>query len=92
MFDIDEKFEDYSQPNGKSYLKINSDKPLDPYRISYPITWTGFLNGKPIKIIQMGQSSSSTSDYDFIQFPEDDRGLCGDIAHIIDRKLHKLLD
>lgn len=92
MWDIDEKIEDYSQPSRKSYIRLNSNKPLNPYYISYPVEWTGFVNSKPVKIIQMGQSSSSTSDYDFSEFPEEHLGLRGDIVEHIDTKLKRLLD
>jgi hypothetical protein len=91
MWDINEIVEDYSRPNGKSYINLNSNNKLDPYHISYPISWTGFVNSKPIKIIQKGQTSSSVSDYDFTEFPEEYLGLRASIVGLIDKKL-RILD
>lgn len=92
MWDIDQTIKDNSKRSGKSSLYLNSNKPLNPYHISYPIEWTGFLNGKSIKIIQMKESSSRTADYDFSELALEDSVLKGDIAKYIDTKLKRCLD
>ncbi len=92
MWDIDEDIEDYSRSSRKSYIRLNSNKPLNPYHISYPVEWIGFMNNKPVKIVQKDQSSSSASDYDFVEFPKEYLRFSGDIVHFIDTKLKRRLD
>lgn len=90
MWDISETLEDYSQPNRRNYLKLKSNQPLNPYTISYPIEWKGYLNSNPIKVIQINESSSRTADFNFALLPIEYTGLQGVIARFINSKLRCL--
>jgi hypothetical protein len=70
MWQIVEKFDDYTHPTGKGTVLLNANKDMNPYTLSYPITWTGYINDTEVIIIQKTQSALVESDFDFIEFPE----------------------
>jgi hypothetical protein len=70
MWQIEKEFDDYSHPIGKGWVNLKADKPMNPYRITYSITWSGFVSGNNVKIIRKRQSSYSLNDFDFSGFPE----------------------
>jgi hypothetical protein len=91
MWLINEYFEDIGSFRNKSSLHLNADKPIDPYHISYPILWTGFLNNEKIVIKQLGESSSRFTDYEFIEYPENFSYLQVRVVKYIDDYL-RILD
>jgi len=70
MWQIKEEFKDNRHPIGKSWVYLNADKPINPWHISYPITWSGFVDGNKVKIIQKGQLAYSVDDFEFEEFPK----------------------
>jgi hypothetical protein len=91
MWQINEAFEDIGRFRDKSTLFLNADKPINPYSITYPILWAGFLNNEKVMIKQIDSSSFHISDYDFIDFPDEYSYLQGAIVKAIDKYL-KILD
>jgi len=91
MWQISEEFEDYTHPIGKGWVNLNADKPMNPYHISYPITWSGFVSGQEVRIIQKSFSAFSLSDFDFVEFPDKYSYIKSDIVKWIDKYL-RILD
>lgn len=93
MWQIDKKVDDYGgHPSGKCYIFLNADKPMSPYHISYPVTWSGQVGGYDAKIIQLTDSARRIEDFNFEVFPEKYSYLKTDIINWIDEYLHKMLD
>ena len=90
MWQIEKEFDDYTHPIGKGWLNLNADKPMNPYKISYPIIWSGFISNIKVEIIQKGKSSYSVNDFDFKDFPEKYSFLKGDIVAWINKYLKTL--
>ena len=70
MWEINESFKDSTELSGFVSILLKSDKPLNPYHVSYPITWSGFVNNEPIEIVQPSENSSYMSDFEFTKYPE----------------------
>lgn len=92
MWDINKSFKDNAEPSGHVTIMLNADKPLNPYHISYPITWTGFINNDKIVIIQPSSSSSFSENYEFTTFPIRLSMYEGKIVKLIDNCLRRALD
>ena len=69
MYDIDELFEDFSQPMKKSRLALNADKAIN-FQVLSPIVWTGYLNNEKIKILQTEEHARILTSFEFEVFPE----------------------
>jgi len=70
MWQIDKQFEDDYHPSGKGYVYLKADKPMTPYHITYPVTWTGFVGRIKVQIIQKSDSALTLDDFDFKDYPE----------------------
>lgn len=92
MWDINESFKDSTELSGSVTIFLNSDKPLNPYHISYPISWTGYINNTPIEIIQLSSSSKFIENYEFKTYPNGYSMYHNRIVSIIDNCLRKALD
>lgn len=91
MWQINKEYSDPSHPRGKQGIYLNADKPMSPYHISYPITWSGFVGQNKVIIIQKGESAKYSDDFDFVNFPSALSYLQGEIATYIDNYL-RILD
>lgn len=90
MWQINEVFEDYDHPVGKGWLYLNADKPMNPYHITYPVTWSGTIAQKEVKIVQRGNFVFSLDDLEFEIFPEKYEYVKGRIVEWIDDYLRVL--
>ena len=87
MWEIEKRFQD----EAKSYwLRLNADKVIHSYSISYPIMWQGLLNNDEIELVQMGQSSNSVEDFEFVSFPVNSEELKELVTEIINIHLKKI--
>lgn len=91
MWKISKQFDDYSHPMGKGWLRLNTDPPINPFTISYPVTWIGFINENKVRIIQKDRETITIDDFDFIEFPEKYAYLKAYIVEWIDEYL-RILD
>lgn len=91
MWEIDERLDVSAYHLGRNKIYLNSDKQIDTYHITYPITWKGLLNGNKVEITQKTSSSSFMDDYEFVIYPEEFSDLKGEIVQVIDRYL-RILD
>lgn len=64
MYEIDEITQGVS-------VQLTPDKALFPGRFIIPITWTGFVNGEEIEIIQNSFVAKSINDFKFSKFPNE---------------------
>ena len=85
------EFHDYSQHKEKGYVQLTPDKIVSLNFNDYPITWTGFISGSNIKILQLA-SSSSISDFDFEMFPEKYNHMKNEIINEIDEYISVHMD
>ena len=92
MYQINKDIPDYSSPNNKSSVMLNPNKTINPYTITYPVEWKGFVAGVPITIIQKGSSSSFIDDYDFLDIPPQISNLKHSVVEVIDTYLKRMLD
>ena len=92
MWDINQSFKDNTELSGHVTIMLNADKPLNPYNISYPVTWNGFINNEKIVIIQSSSSSSFSENYEFKTFPISFSIYEGRIVKLIDTCLRRALD
>lgn len=92
MWDINQSFTDSTELSGRVSIFLNSDKALNPYNISYPITWTGYINNHPIEIIQPSSSSSFIENYEFSTYPNGYSLYHSRIVSLIDTCLRRSLD
>ena len=91
MWEINENFEDFKRPNRPGLVGLNPDKEINHYQVSYPITWTGFISGHKIEIIQKRESALFLSDFEFKSFPPEYESMKGQIIDWINHSL-KCLD
>jgi hypothetical protein len=94
MWQISEEFIDYnSVPGGtrKQHILLNADKPINAFYGAYPITWTGFVAGYKVEIIQLSESSLSLKDFEFKTYPDQYQSEKGDIVKHIDNFLKRAL-
>ena len=92
MWDINQTFKDVTQPRGKSSVFLDADKPLDPYHITYPVTWSGYFNNEKIEIVQNSSMSSLSGSYEFTTYPADASLFESEIIKAIDDLLRRALD
>ncbi|MDM1412536.1 hypothetical protein HX038_17635 [Myroides odoratimimus] len=92
MWQINKRFKDSTELSGNVTIFLNANKPLNPYDISYPITWSGFVNNQPIEIIQPSSSSSFMENYEFVNYPKGYYIYQNRIITLIDELLRKSLD
>jgi hypothetical protein len=90
MSEISEKFEDYMNNGVRAYINLNPDKEMNPYTITYPITWSGNIAGHEVIIVQEHASSNLIDDYDFKVFPSVYNPLKSDIVKLIDKHLRNM--
>lgn len=88
MFDIQQEIDDSFSRTGKSHLSLNADGKLDPYHISYPILWTGYLNNQAI-IVRQADSSTLESAYKFVGILDDNRQVQLSVIRIIKEKIDR---
>tara|TARA_R100000306_G_scaffold56423_1_gene54221 strand:+ start:7941 stop:8216 length:276 start_codon:yes stop_codon:yes gene_type:complete len=91
MWQINKSYNDPNHPTGKGWIYLNADKPMDPYHITYPVTWTGFVGQNPVTIVQKGESGKYIEDFVFENFPAGLSYLKVDIVQYIDNYL-RILD
>ncbi|MFP9113921.1 hypothetical protein ACLI1A_08255 [Flavobacterium sp. RHBU_3] len=92
MWDINQSFKDNNEMSGHVSIFLNADKPLNPYHISYPIAWTGYINNEPVKIVQTSSSSKFIENYNFEIYPYGYSLYQTKIVDAIDRLLRRALD
>lgn len=78
-------------PRNRSSIGLTPDKPISPYHISYPVTWTGFVNNEKVIIVQKDDMSSSIDNYEFLEFPSQYNYLKSEVVEAIDDYL-KIMD
>jgi len=87
MYTISKTFIDYSRTNGKLNINLSPDKPLHPSTFTAPITWTGFIGGQPVIIIQNVSDPLSLDDFEFVEYPEKYEDYKGYVPEWIDEAL-----
>jgi hypothetical protein len=92
MWDINQSFNDSTELSGHVTIMLRANKPLNPYHVSYPIIWTGFINNDKIEITQLSSSSSFMENYEFKTFPINFSMYEGRIVKLIDTCLRRALD
>ena len=94
MPQIDERIRDSRQrtPTGNITIALDADKTIHYQHITYPVTWTGFVAGERVEIVQLDSSSSFMHDYEFRLFPERFDDVKSDVKDLIDNYLHRMLD
>lgn len=92
MYEIHRDIPDYSSPRNKSSVMLNPNKTINPYTITYPVEWKGFVANVPVTIIQKGSSSSFIDDYDFGDLPPSISNLKYSVVEVIDTYLKRMLD
>ena len=90
MWQISERFDDDNYYPRKSSINLNADKALNPYTITYPLIWTGYVAGQEVEIIQISNSASSKNDFDFKVFPANYNFIKADIVKHIHTCLNTL--
>lgn len=84
MHKIEKRFDDYSRPNNKGLLRLQSDQPIVLSGQAWPIEWSGHLNNTEVSVIQKSGSSSDPSNYELKDFPQRYEWLKGEIVYLID--------
>ncbi|MEI3799601.1 MULTISPECIES: hypothetical protein [unclassified Chitinophaga] len=70
MAQINITITDSNGTNGKSYVTLNSEVPIGPNGIDYPINWSGHINNEEVTVIQKDSLSWSPNSYDFAGTPK----------------------
>jgi hypothetical protein len=84
MHTIEKRFDDDSRPNNKGLLRLKSNQPIVLSGQSWPIVWSGYLNGNEVSVIQESGSSSDPSNYELKDFPRKYEWLKGEIVDLVD--------
>lgn len=92
MWDINQSFKDSTEISGHVTIFLNADKPLNPYHISYPVSWTGYINNEPVRILQISSSLKFSENYNFEIYPNGYSIYQTKIIEAIDNLLRKALD
>ncbi len=87
MHVISKTITDRSHPSENLYINPNHDKPLHPSEFIAPITWTGFVGGNHVKIIQNVSDPFFLDDSRFIEFPDKCNYIKGNILEWVDEVL-----
>jgi len=90
MWLISERFDDDNFYPRKSSINLKPDQALNPYTITYPLNWTGFVAGHKVEIVQLSNSTSSINDFDFKLFPINYEFVKADIIRHIHSSLNTL--
>ena len=84
MHTIKKRFDDYSRPNNKGFLRLEPNQPISLYGQVWPIVWSGSLNGTEVSVIQKPSSSSDSSNYELRRFPKGYEWSIDDTVDLID--------
>lgn len=73
-------------------IRLFPEKSFTVFDVTYPIVWTGQVNGEGVIIKQLGQSSNSIDDFEFSELTEKIKYYKSDIIKAIDDYLKKYLN
>lgn len=82
----------YVSQRGRVTISLDADKPIDPYHITYPVTWTGIVDGERVEIVQPSSASLNANFFEWPVFPQRLDNLKSDVAQMINRYLHNRMD
>lgn len=92
MWDINKTIRDITAPSGHVSILLNSNTTLHYQRITYPITWSGFVDNHPVEILQKSSMSSFAEGYEFRVYPDGYSIYEDQIIKLIDNCLRRALD
>ena len=90
MHTIKKRFDDYSRPNDRGLLKLESDQPIVISGQKWPIVWSGYLNDIEVSVIQKPGSSSNPSNYELKNFPQKYDWLKSEIVDLVDSEFRTI--
>lgn len=90
MYTVSLKIDNYD-PRRFIYVNLNPDQALNPYTWRAPITWSGFVAGTPVTIIQNENSAFDIDDFDWSGLPSEYSYLRSEIREAIDKAM-KVMD